>query len=351
MSTTSSRRKYWLAAIKIGLSAAILAYLYYRARQEDQFAELATSPKLWHWLVASFVLCVVAHLISYVRWGMLVRALGIDFPAADATRIGLIGLFFGLFAFGVVGGDSLRIYYAARQAKNRLADVFCSVFLDRAVGMLTMFTFATIGYVWIGVEIIEGAEPTRMRNVQFVCQLIAAATLIGWVVIGIFFLTPGLPNSPLVNRLRTIPRIGGILGQLSDSALLYREKTSVVLTSIGLSILVNLGFVGAIFLLACGISVQHPPLSKHFMIAPISMAANAIPLPGGIGGMESMLSYFYAAFSVKNEFGPGVVVAFAFRFMLLILAAFGAIAWFVSREQVKSLATAQEDNSMTVSKS
>ena len=279
------------------------------------------------------------------------RALGIDFSTADATRIGLIGLCFGLISFGVVGGDSLRIIYAARQAKNRLSDIFCSVFFDRAIGMLTMFTFATIGYVWIGVEYVEGAEPEKIRQVQQVCQVIALATLIGWVIIGVFFLTPNLASSRLIQTLKKIPRVGSIFGQLSDSALLYREKTTAVLTSIGLSILVNLGFVGAIYFLACGLSVEHPSFTKHFMIAPISMAANAIPLPGGIGGMEPMLSFFYGALSKTHEYGPGVVVAFGFRFMLLVMAALGAVAWFVSREQIKELVQAQENSATPVAES
>ena len=350
MAEKSSWKNYLLAAIKIAMSIAILGYLYYLASKEDKLAELASGPKLWHWLIASFALCIFAHVISFFRWGILVRALGIEFSTTDATRIGLIGLCFGLVSIGVVGGDSLRIFYAARHAKNRLSDVFCSVFLDRALGMLTMFTFATVGYLWIGIH-VDGAEPEKIRNVQLVCKLIAAATLAGWIVIGLFFLTPSFANSKLIEKLKNIPRVGPILGQLSDSVFLYREKTGTVLASIGISVFVNLGFVGAIFLLACGLSVDHPPLAKHFMIAPISMAANALPLPGGIGGMEPMLSYFYAAFSETSEYGPGVLVAFGFRFMLLLMAALGAVAWFWSRDQIKSLVAAKEKQGSAVAKS
>lgn len=341
MAQQSSWKKYLITAIKIAMSIAILGYLYRLASQEEQLAELALNPKKWHWLAASFGMCLFAHLISYVRWGILVRALGIEFSTVDATRIGLIGLCFGLVSIGVVGGDSIRIFYAARQARNRLADAFCSVFLDRALGMLTMFTFATVGFVWIGVH-SESAEPEKIGHVQLVCKVISVATLIGWVVMGAFFLTPNIANSKLIKKLKGIPKVGAILGQLSDSALLYKEKTGAVLISIAMSALVNFGFVGSVFLLAVGLNVEHPPLTKHLMIAPISMAANAIPLPGGIGGMEPMLSYFYAAFSSSSEYGPGVLVAFGFRFMLLVMAALGAVAWFLSREQIRGLVPDQD---------
>ena len=68
------------------------------------------------------------------------------------------------------------------------------------------------------------------------------------------------------------------------------------------------------------------------------MTANAVPLPGGLGGMEVVLSYLYEAMSDSNQEGQfGVSVAFSFRIMLLSLAALGAIAWFMSRKQIKTL--------------
>ena len=336
MAQNKSWIKYLVSTIKIAASVCILYWLYSHASKEKGFSDLISNPKLWHWLFVGFTLCFLAHLISYIRWGILVRALGIEFSTNDATRIGFIGLFFGLFAFGVVGGDSLRIYYAARQEKNRLADIFCSVFIDRALGMLAMFTFATIGYAWVGVDYVS-ADPEKLRNVQLVCKIIAAATLVGWIIIAVYFFTPGLADNRLIKWLKQLPKVGAIFGQLMDSALLYREKISVVLTIIGLSVLVNLCFVGAVFFLAMGLGVVHPPFAKHFVIAPISMAANAIPLPGGIGGMESMLAFFYAALSSTDEIGPGFVVAIGFRIMLLILAAIGSIAWFANRAQISSL--------------
>ena len=336
MVSKSNWKKYLIAVIKITVSAFVLYWLYTQSSKEQGFSDLVSSPKIWHWLIASFLLCLLAHLFSYFRWGILVRSLGIDFSNTDAIRIGLTGLFVGLFAFGLVGGDSLRIYYASRNAKNRLADVFCSVFLDRAIGMLVMFSFATVGYLWVGVDYGEASDPAKLRNVKFVCQVISVVTVIGWLVLFAFFMTPNLGNSRLLRVFRNIPQIGSMIGKLSDAALLYREKMGVVTAGMGLSMLVNLCFVGSVFLLAMGLDVEHPSLAQHFVLAPISMAANAIPLPGGIGGMEYMLSYFYAALSPNHAIGPGFVVAIGFRLLLLILAAFGAVAWFLNREQLKS---------------
>ena len=97
---------------------------------------------------------------------------------------------------------------------------------------------------------------------------------------------------------------------------------------IGLSAITHLCFLGTIYLIAAGLSVQHPSLSEHFLIGPISMAGNALPLPGGLGGMELMLSFFFQLVlsNDANETDHGIVVAFTFRMMLLMLAVIGAIA-------------------------
>jgi hypothetical protein len=97
-----------------------------------------------------------------------------------------------------------------------------------------------------------------------------------------------------------------------------------------MSIGVNVCFVISIYSIARGLTQSYPSLSAHFLIEPISMVANAAPLPGGLGGMELALSFLYETFSCKT----GVIVAFAFRFALLCISALGAVFWFMNRSKV-----------------
>ena len=70
------------------------------------------------------------------------------------------------------------------------------------------------------------------------------------------------------------------------------------------------------------------------------MVSNAMPLPGGIGGMELALDFLYQAFGCDN----GVVVAFTFRFALLTVSAIGAIVWFFNRSNVENLIRTTEES-------
>ena len=335
MANRNSGKKIVIAAIKIGLSAAILGWLYHQARQEDQFSVIATREKNWHWLILALLACLMAHVISFYRWKVLVRALDIPFTTRDAMRIGFIGTFFGyVFLLGVVAGDSLRVFYAARDARKKIAEVICTVFADRAIGMLTMFTFASIGFLLLGIDFDDARNPEKVEIIRILCRLIVTATVIGWLVVAGFLLSPKIESSRLMKWLENLPRIGGIIAQLADVVRLYRRRLGTLMNCFGLSLLVNLCLVTTIYLIPLGINVQHPSLAQHFLIAPISMAANAVPLP--MGGMELMLSYFYEAMSTAGmESKHGIVVAFTFRFMLLMLAAIGAVAWFANRRQIE----------------
>ena len=71
----------------------------------------------------------------------------------DAIRIGFIGSFFGLFAFGIIGSDTLRAFYVTRQAKDRMPEAICSVVADRIVGLITMFSFASVAFLLLDFEI------------------------------------------------------------------------------------------------------------------------------------------------------------------------------------------------------
>lgn len=334
MANRTSRKKLFFATIKIGLSATILGWLYYQARQEDQFSEIAAREKNWHWLILALMACLMAHVISFYRWKVLVRALDIPFTTRDAIRIGFIGAFFGyVFLLGVVAGDSLRVFYVARDAREKIAEVICTVFADRAIGMLTMFTFASIGFLVLGMDFEGATNQEKVEVIRFLCRLVVTATAMGWLVVAAFLLSPKIESSRLVIWLQSLPKIGRIIVQLADVVRLYRRQLGTLAKCFGLSLLVNFCLVATIYLIPLGINVQHPALSKHFLMSPISMAANAVPLP--MGGMELMLSYFYDAMSiVGSESNYGIVVAFTFRFMLLMLAAIGAIAWFANRRQI-----------------
>ena len=119
----------------------------------------------------------------------------------------------------------------------------------------------------------------------------------------------------------------------------YRSRPGTVVVSFLLSVGVNVCFAITIYSMAVGLTDSYPSFKNHFLIEPISMVSNAVPLPGGLGGMEFAMNFLYESFSCKT----GVVVAFAFRFALLAVSAIGAAFWFLNRGQVSEVMESGEE--------
>ena len=161
------------------MSIAILVYLFNTARKNDQFELLFTTEQQWGWIAIAFLACLGAHLIGFCRWRIMVRALDLPFTIVDAVRIGFIGLFFNLFAFGVIGGDTLRAFYVTRQIKDRAPEAISSVVADRLIGILTMFLIASIAFLFLDTTKFETEHPAKLATINYACQIVLGVTTIG----------------------------------------------------------------------------------------------------------------------------------------------------------------------------
>ncbi len=321
--------KNWIIPVKIAISVLILTFLAIRAVKENQFAALVDSPRYWPWLAAGVLACLAAHVVATYRWYLLSRSLALSLTFYDAMRIGLIGVFFGIVAFGVVGTDALRAYYVARQSPGRRTDAVATVFIDRVVGLLTMFLAAFLGLFFGALAAQQDSVTGTLAAIRYICWFAGGAFAAGLVGLVLALAAPSLKRFAWFHRMETFPLVGPLLRRLVRVMKLYRGQLGKLGIGFVLSAGVNLCYVAAIYFVARFVSIQHPTLGDHLTIAPISMVANAVPLPGGIGGMEAALDLLYQTYA-KNLHQPqiGVVVAFVFRLLLLSVAALGAAAWF-----------------------
>ncbi len=336
-----------ITAIKVLLSIALLAYLINKAIRTEQFAGLLSSDKNYLALLAAAVACVGAHFIGFIRWFGLSKAIGLPMTLRDACRISLIGSFFGLVAFGVVGTDSLRAYYAARQSIGRRMEAVAAVFIDRLIGLLTMFLFALAGYFWADWKPPQQLDPGinhPMQVIQWIVLIAGICAIAGFGLLTALLAMPGLRRFAWYKRLTQLPVGGRLLHRLTGVAALYRHHWPRLVTAFGLSCLVNLGFMISIFFAADFVSSNHPSLTDHLIIAPLSMVANALPLPGGLGGMETVLDFLYQTYArTQGQPEYGVVVAFVYRLLLLIVAVLGAISWFTMSPSARREINQQTD--------
>ena len=298
--------------------------------------------KNYFWLGLALFCGISVCIVAYVRWYLLGRALDLKFTVLDAIRLGFLGNLLNLMSIGVLGGDTVKAVFLARQEPGRSAEAVASVIFDRAIGLLTMFAFAGTAWWFTDFSSSNAVNAAENKAMNFVCQFSLVMALIGLTGLGVLFLTPRFTKTGLYKRLSRLPKIGGLFKKMVGVGLVYRHRFPAVIQALALSVVINLLFATTYYGIAAGLTGSHPTFRQHLVISPIAMVANAIPLPGGLGGMEAAVTYFYRAFSSASMPGTnGFIVAIGFRLVLLVTASIGLVIYLSRKSEIRELQNAK----------
>jgi hypothetical protein len=149
-------RRALLAALKIGVSAALVAWLLHRIGVSEIAAQVGALP-LGFAAVGVLLFAAYTAVASY-RWLAILRAL--DCPALPRTalRISFVGSFFSQVLPATIGGDAVRVWEACR-AGIALDRALRSVVYERIAFLLVTSIAAAAGAaLWAG-----GSLPAALR--------------------------------------------------------------------------------------------------------------------------------------------------------------------------------------------
>ena len=312
--TTSARV---LAAIKLVILVGIMVWLVSTFPKKNWDA-LLQQDKNWFLLGGAFAIILIAHLVSFGRWQILVHSLGVPFSLMEAVRLGFLGTLLNLVSVGSVGGDVFKAIEAARNAEKKRAEVVTSVLVDRAVGLLGLVVVAGTGlslattltvnmhWIWVGALILSGIGLAALLLTVFVGHRVP----ILWI-----------------NR---IPMVGHTLYRVAKACMVFQGRPWMVLALLGLSVLVHTSFTLACVLISHSLYAEAPTVAEHFMTIPPAMAAATLPLtPGGVGVQEMAIDKLFRELpSVPLGFS-GLIVAGVLRALLVCVALIGAVYYFL----------------------
>ncbi len=328
----------WIAAVlKVGLSGALLAYLFSKAAGDDSFHQLRTQPKNWWLLAGALGVTLAAVSTTIIRWFLLVRAVELPFSLREAFRLGFIGYLLNFFTLGIVGGDAIRAVFVARQNPGRGAVAVATVVVDRIFGLFSLFLLVSCAYFAIDWSNVEARDPQGLQTIQTVCHIAIGCTLAGCVGFAVLLL-PGFTTSPIWDTLASTPKIGKTVTHLIDAVRMYRRRIHVLIITVVMSLAVHGLLALAIYLIAHGLPGQAPSFTTHLVVSPMANAFGSVPLPGGLGAYEIALDFLYRRVSPESTAeSQGFVIALTFRVITLFIATIGVAYYLVSRREVKSL--------------
>ncbi len=312
---------------KLALSAGLVVYLLTGVSSEA--FDLLRQPKDWPALLAGFALCGAAICLTFIRWGFLVRALGLPLPTWQAFRIGALGYLCNLLApFGAAGGDGLKVALLSWRVPGGLARSLASVLIDRLIGLYTLFVLASLALLYCGLP------ASHLPALHTLSLATVAVTLIGAGMILALLLAPISPE-PLDAVCARIPLLGRQFTQFFQAILLYRNQPRVLAAAAAMSLGVHVLFATGVYCIACALPGATHTYAQHLVIVPLSATAGVLPLP--VGPFEWVLETLYTALPLADgghvAAGRGLLIALGYRLATLSTACAGVLlsTWIPTR--------------------
>jgi uncharacterized protein (TIRG00374 family) len=312
-----------MAALKYGLGVVLLTWVIWW--NWERLAEAFRRPVQLTQLASACGFLIGGMLLGFVRWYVLARAQGLPFTLSAAIRLGLAGFFFNTFLPGAVGGDIVKAAFIAREQRRRTVAI-ATVLIDRVIGLWGLCWLVTatgVAFWTTGVLSAEGAE--QVRWIVAIAAVLVIVPLVAWSALG--SLTAERAER-VAERLARLPRLGRQAVEFWRAVLLYRRHNwsfwlALLLTVVSQAGWVLMFYFCALTLLAPG---QAPSVGVHFLIIPIGMIVQALPLtPGGVGIGEAVFGGLYQL--VGYAAGAGVLAALVQRVALWGVSFLGYIVY------------------------
>jgi uncharacterized membrane protein YbhN (UPF0104 family) len=188
-----------------------------------------------------------------------------------------------------------------------------TVILDRAIALWGLFWFVVLlgTFFWLSGALLptlfpplpQGEVGDRLRTIVLVAAGVVGLSLLFCLVL--VFL-PARRARRFAVRLSRIPKVGHAAAEFWRAVWMYRRRPKSVLLALLLSIVGHVGFVFTFYFCARTLSPAHqiPPLRDHFLIVPVGMIIQAVPLfPGGAGIAEWAYGWLYQMLGYQKRSG------------------------------------------------
>lgn len=318
--------------LKWPVALAILGLLFYQNR--GGLSQLQNHPKNWWLLLVAFGLCFGSTLLTFFRWHLLVFAQGFEFRVQDALRLGFVGLIANyVLPLGAVGGDVTKAVLLAREQVSRRSVAVATVLLDRILGLLALFLLGAMA------SLIPSRIP-HTKELQIVQLLLWGGSLAGLIGLGIM-LHPASLRWRWLRNVPRLPMIGRRAGELLHGVELYQSRPAAVVAAVVISLFGHLGLILSFYCCARALLPWSPDLITHYFFMPPAETFGAFfPTPGGMGGLEGAVQWFYERLAPANVGGDvaaagGLLATLAFRIVGLMVAAAGTVYYVSARADIE----------------
>jgi uncharacterized membrane protein YbhN (UPF0104 family) len=245
-------------------------------------------------------------------------------------------MFFNTFMPGAVGGDPFKIYYVAERAPaGKKVEAGTTVFLDRVVGLVTLFG---IVFVSVLLQPLLGHGDDVFREVLSrlggrlgpLVRPLGAVLAAGALPV-LALLLPSVRRTPAVSRLlERILAAGGarVLGTLVHAT----RRRGALFAAFLASCFSHASTILAFFVVGHALG-DRLDLARYFLLVPIGLMVQAIPgPPGGLGVGEAAFATLFAI-AARSETTVAGTVCMVWHLVIYVYNLVGGGAYLLHRRR------------------
>ena len=297
--------------LRAAVSTALMALLMYIMR--DSIPKMLGALKRLP--VSIFFLGLLLFLASSVivsfRLKILLAAQKIFVRMSHLIRLTFVGYFFSSFLPTSVGGDVVKAFYISK-ASGKTMQSYASVFVDRLLGMFTLFLIATAALFYAA-----NVSQYHLRRIA----LLALAGLILFLVVLFnrraskilsFLFTPAIP-----------PKLRDKFKNAYNAIHEYKKYKLEIVKCFFVSIAAQVTAFSVVYVLGLGLK-SHIPLKSLLFAMPVASIASMLPSLYGMGPREMAITMLLGPITGKEK---ALAIAFLWLGILLIAALIGGVTY------------------------
>lgn len=316
-----------LRVLRFALPIGILAYLFH-SMDAHQWEALKSQPKDFPLLAAALGVALLAISLSFLRWAVLVRCLGIPLHLIEAFRLGAIGFLLSFVSAGSVGGDLFKAIFLAGRAKGQRVEAVASVAVDRVLGLHGLLVVGAIALSLVSIDSSSG--PLLILRHGAVTGAAVVSGLLLALVVG------GRRLQSQLQGIERYPALGRIFHRVADPLTVFHSRPWALVAGVAISLSVHTLLTVSLYLIARALYSAPPTLAEHFLIAPAALLASALPItPAGLGVFEAAFEQLYRWVPEPDTAASGTLVALTFEVVRVVIAGIGIIFYWTAGSEVR----------------
>jgi uncharacterized protein (TIRG00374 family) len=320
------KRKILLLVIRTVVSVSLIGFLLSNLGKENLLGFPSYLNNASYIFLALAILTFIAAIVlGAVRWRKLLEAQDIKVKFYQTLKLTFIGVFFSNFLPGLVGGDIVKLFYAAKNTR-KTAETLASILLDRILGVSALLVIAVFALPF------SFSIPEIQRISLFVFILFAI------FLVGVFLFF-NLKSFSILKRIYNIRvfDLGNKIKTFKNSVVVYRDKKNILAYTFFIAIVIQFLIVAVCYFVGLFFNL-HVPFHYFLLFIPIIQLITFLPITiGGIGTREWS---FVLLFTTASGLIPKIdafALSIGFYLTTLITSLPGGILYLLIGGEIKKV--------------